>query len=176
MSNDLKNQGHQDDTAEEVDLEQCAARGEKPPHAHTYVIRIDDERHRVNALSITGRELLMLAKKQPPNAYTVEQIVRGKRHVVCPDQKVDLTAPGIERFVTRAGVTFSIDQEEVSAPTPTLTVRVILSEYAKVDPAKTMLVEMRGSEQVRHPNLDEQLTVTTCSRFVVFHNTPTTVS
>lgn len=177
MSNDHKNQGHQDDIAEEVDLEQCAARGEKPPHAHTYVIRIDDERYRVNALSITGRDLLTLAKKQPPEAYTIDQIMHGgQRRMICPDQKVDLTAPGVERFVTRAGVTFFIDQEEVHASTATLTVREILTEYAKADAATTTLVELRGTEQVKHTSLDERLTVVCCERFVVFHNKPTPVS
>jgi hypothetical protein len=177
MNTPPKDPPQQNDAAEEVDLEQYAARGEKPPNARTYVIRIDDERHRVHTVALTGRELLSLAKRQPPDAYTVEQVLRGgEHHVVCPDQKVDLTTPGVERFVTRAGVAFYIDQEEVFTPTPTLTVREILTDYAKVDATQTTLVELRGAEQVKHTNLDERLPVACCVRVVVFDTTPTPVS
>lgn len=163
------------DLFDEVELEVWAARGEKPPAAREYVIRIDDDKYRLNALSVTGRDLLVLAKKEP-GAYTIEQVLHGERHVVCPDQKVDLTAAGIERFVTRAGVAFFIDQEEVFAPTATLSVREILTTYAKVDATQSTLVELRGAEQVKHPDLDERLTVACCTRFVVFDNKPTSVS
>lgn len=162
---------------EEVDIEQYAARGEKPPPVCTYVVRIDDARYRVNALSITGREILALANKQPPDAYSIQQILRGGEHrVICPDQKIDLTTPGVERFATRAGVTFYIDQEEEFAPTPTLTVREILTTHAKVDASQTTLVELRGAEQIKHTDLDEVLTVKPCMRFAVYHNQPTPVS
>ncbi len=177
MPNDPNAPKHAPSDEHEVDLEEYAARGEPPPPARTYVIRVDDERYRVNALSMTGRDLLTLAKKQPPEAYTVDQILHGgERRVICPDQKVDLTAPGVERFVTRSGVAFFIDQEEVFAPTSVLTVREILTSYAKADATQTTLVELRGTEQIKHPNLDERLTITCCERFVVFHNSATSVS
>ncbi len=176
MTNTPNDSSPDHDLAEEADLELYAARGEKPPRARTYVLRIDDERYRVNALSITGRGIADLANK-PSEAYAIEQITRGKpARTICPDQKVDLTAAGIERFVTRPGVTFTVDQEECHAPTPTLSVREVLSDYAKVDPNLTTLVELRGDEQVKHPDLNEGLTLRQCERFVVFHNTPTTVS
>lgn len=177
MANEPNEPKHGESHEQEIDLEQYAARGEKPPAAHTYVIRIDDERHRANALSLTGRDLLALANKQPPDAYTIEQVTRGgERRVICPDQKVDLTAPGVERFATRAGVTFYIDQEEEFTTTPTLTVREILTDYAKVDATQTTLVELRGAEQIKHPNLDERITIRPCERFAVYDNKPTPVS
>jgi hypothetical protein len=89
---------------------------------------------------------------------------------------VDLAAAGTERFVTRPGVTFKVDQEECHAATATLTVREVLTDHAKVNPDLTTLVELRGDEQVKHPNLDETLLLRQCERFVVFHNTPTTAS
>lgn len=176
MTSDQKNPSPDQDLAEEAELELYAARGEKPPRARTYVLRIDDEKYRVNALSITGRGIAELANK-PPEAYSIEQFTRGKKpRTICPDQKVDLTAAGIERFVTRPGVTFTIDQEECHAPTPTLSVREVLTDYAKVNPNLTTLVELRGDEQVKHPDLTESLPLRQCERFVVFHNTPTPVS
>lgn len=166
-----------EDLHDEIDLEQYAQRGEKPPSALRYVIRIDDQKFRVTSSTITAHEILALAGGLAPGSHTAEQVHRGdKRSVICPLERVDLTQPGIERFVTRVGVAFFIDQEQVFAPTATLTVREILEDYAKVDATKTTLVEMHGDDRVKHPDLNERLTVNVCERFVVFHNTPTTVS
>lgn len=162
--------------ADEVDLEQYAARGEKPPLARQYVLRIDDEQHRVSSPTITRTDILKLAGRTLPEDYTVEQIMRGQPKVVCPGATIDLAQGGTERFVTRRGVTFFVDQKQVFAPSRTLTVREVLTTYAQVDPSQTTLVERQGDEQVKHPNLDEQLSIEVCTRFTVFHNTPTTVS
>ncbi len=73
-------------------------------------------------------------------------------------------------------VVFFVDQEKFESATETLTVRQILVDYAKEDPAATTLVEKQGNENIKHPNLDEVITLKNGMKFVVFHNTPTPVS
>ena len=86
---------------EEVDLEEYAKAGKKPPEAKKYRIRVDDRYFVVTQPSMTGREILTLAGKTPPENYILTQKLRGgKLHTVELDEVVDFTAPGIERFNT----------------------------------------------------------------------------
>ena len=41
-----------------VDLEECASKGQKPPKAKQYRIRIDGQKYVVDVPSMTGRQLL----------------------------------------------------------------------------------------------------------------------
>lgn len=72
-------------------------------------------------------------------------------------------------------IVFFVDQEQFEVDVGTLTVRQIL-ELAKEDPTKTTLVEKDGHEIIKHPNLDEVITLKNGMKFVVFHNDPTPVS
>jgi hypothetical protein len=83
-----------------VIIEEFAKRGEKPPHAKTYVIRIDKETYHVHKPDPTGEELLHLAGKTSAG-YKLYQTFRGRQpEPVAPNQHVDLRAHGIERFTT----------------------------------------------------------------------------
>ena len=83
-----------------VIIEEFAKRGEKPPHAKIYVIRIDKETYRLHKHNPTGEELLHLAGKTSAG-YKLYQIFRGRQpEPVAPNQHVDLHAHGIERFTT----------------------------------------------------------------------------
>jgi len=86
---------------EEADLEQLAKAGQKPPRAKRYRIRIDDKHYTVEKPSITGRELLVLAGKNPPESFILAQKTRGGGvKTIGLNDIVDLTEPGIERFNT----------------------------------------------------------------------------
>jgi hypothetical protein len=86
--------------AELVVIEEFAKRGEKPPHAKTYVIRIDKETYHVHKHNPTGEELLHLAGKNS-TTYKLYQVFRGRQpEPVAPHEHVDLRAHGIERFTT----------------------------------------------------------------------------
>lgn len=88
-------------THDEVDIEEYAKRGEKPPRARRYRIRIDRERFTVTVSTMTGYELLKLAGKVPPDRFTLTQKFRGGAvKAVRLDEKVDFTAAGVERFMT----------------------------------------------------------------------------
>ena len=83
-----------------ADLEQLAKAG-TPPKAKSYRIRIDDKYYVVERSSMTGREILTLAGKTPPENFILTEKVRGGgMKTISLDDVVDFTAPGIERFNT----------------------------------------------------------------------------
>src|SRR5215510_2107888 len=89
------------ETEEVVDLEECAKANRKPPRARRYRIRIDKQHYVVEVPSMTGRELLHLAGKQPPTRYRLYQkFAGGERKSIDLDEKADFTTPGVERFMT----------------------------------------------------------------------------
>ena len=84
-----------------VDVEEYALAGKRPPRAKRYRIRIDKERYVVELSGMTGRELLVLAKKVPPEQWMLTQKLRGGEvKKIGLDETVDFTAPGVERFMT----------------------------------------------------------------------------
>lgn len=93
---------------EPVDIEACSERGHEPPRARRYRIRIDRQRYVIERESISGRELLELAKKTPYDRYRLDQKLRGgevKR--IGYEESVSLCKPGVERFMT-----IPLDQNE----------------------------------------------------------------
>jgi len=87
---------------EELDIEEFSKmHGGKPPKAKRYIIRIDREKYAVNVPEMTGRQILELAKKLPPENWLLNQKLKGGRVVaVGLNDVVDFTAPGVERFIT----------------------------------------------------------------------------
>ena len=76
--------------------EECASLRQR-----RYQIRIDSMKYIVDVQSMTGRELLNLAGKQPPERYQIFQKPRGGiLEEISLVGKVDFSRPGIERFVT----------------------------------------------------------------------------
>ena len=70
----------------------------RPP---TYRIQIDKDHFEFTNPTPTGRELLVLAGKNPPEQYGLYLKVKGgqpKR--IALDEHVDLRHPGTEKFVT----------------------------------------------------------------------------
>lgn len=95
-----------------VDLEEYARTDRRPPQARRYRIRIDAQRFVVHVPFMTGRQLLELAEKVPPERYRLFQKLRaGALEPVAFDQKVDFNTPGVERFLT-----LPLDQTEGAPP------------------------------------------------------------
>jgi hypothetical protein len=84
---------------DELDVEAFAGL-ECKPRARRYVIRIDKKPYVIDKSVITGRELLMLAGKNPPEKFRIWQVIRGESHELALDQRVDVRAPGVEKFRT----------------------------------------------------------------------------
>lgn len=64
-----------------------------------YKIRVNKTNHDWPKPTISGAEIIELAKKDPAKTAAY-QFVHGKPQRVQLDEKVDLTAPGVERFET----------------------------------------------------------------------------
>jgi hypothetical protein len=83
-----------------VVIEEFAKRGEMPPRAKTYLVRIDKKTYHIQKPDPTGEELLEAAGKTSAG-FKLYQIFRGRQpEPVAPNQHVDLRAHGVERFTT----------------------------------------------------------------------------
>lgn len=89
---------------DEIELEAFAQKvngKEKPPKAKKYVIRIDKVKYTVEVPSMTGRQILTLAEKTPPEQYKLtEKMHGGAAKTIGLDETVDFTEAGVERFMT----------------------------------------------------------------------------
>ncbi len=84
-----------------IELEEYAKQDKVPPKSKRYLIRIDKTKYEVNVTELTGRQLLELAGKNPPENFLLTQKFRGgvTKKIELVDI-VDFTTPGIERFMT----------------------------------------------------------------------------
>lgn len=82
-----------------VDLEEYARRGEQPPLAKGYRIRINSKPYVVMDATPTGRELLTVAGLLPAEDYTLRIKRNGSRpEKIALNETVDLCRPGVEKF------------------------------------------------------------------------------
>lgn len=82
-----------------IDLEEYAKRGERPPLAKGYRIKINGDPYVVHDPKPTGREILTLAGLLPAEDYTLRLKAAGsKPEKIGLDEKVDLRKPGVEKF------------------------------------------------------------------------------
>ena len=103
MTKDYENDGHDpgmeavlDDI---IDLEEYAKRGERPPLAKGYRIKINGTAYVLFDPVPTGREVLTLAGLLPVENYTLRVKAAGsKPEKVGLDDNVDLRQPGVEKF------------------------------------------------------------------------------
>ena len=90
-----------DEQADVIDIEQYAKDGKDVPPGKRYRIRIDRKTYVIDKANPTGSELLTLAGRTPVEAWRLDQILRGgASKQIGPNDTVDLTAKGVERFVT----------------------------------------------------------------------------
>jgi hypothetical protein len=95
---------------EVIEVEELARAGKPVPKATRYRIRVDREVFIVDGPTITGRQILTVAGKVPPERYRLDQKLRdGTIKKIELNDVVDLTLPGLERFMT-----IPLDQTEGS--------------------------------------------------------------
>jgi len=86
------------DEIEVVDLEEYACSGKPiPKRVKYYLIKVDKEKIRVQS-PITAGEILVAADLDPCEYHLQQKLKGGKREKLEPDQVVDLSKPGVERF------------------------------------------------------------------------------
>jgi hypothetical protein len=82
-----------------IDLEDYARRGERPPLARGYQLKVNGEPYVVHDPIITGREVLTLAGLLPAEKYTLRVKMAGSRpEKVGLDEQIDLRRKGVEKF------------------------------------------------------------------------------
>jgi hypothetical protein len=116
----------------------------------SYKIQVDQIPHTVNDPIVTGQQLLDLAGKRPSDQFLVYQVLpNGQMEGLRPDETVDLTRSGVERFLTYQSdraFFFTLDGQKIEWPAPTITGRK-LKDLAKVDPATyEVWQEVRGAD------------------------------
>lgn len=83
-----------------IDIEEFAKAGRAVPRERRYRIRIDRAHYVVDEPCPTGREILKLAGKAPAEFMLSQKFRGGEVKKIEPDERVDLTRPGVERFMT----------------------------------------------------------------------------
>lgn len=84
-----------------IDIEEYSKENKKVPAGCKYQIKVDKTKYIVEKSTITGREILELAGKNPYTKWLLNQRVKGGGVLkIGYDEVVDLTTPGIEKFQT----------------------------------------------------------------------------
>lgn len=84
-----------------IDVHEHCHNGQPVPPDCKYRISIDREPYVVDDACLTGREILLLTNKTPPDRFQLRQKFKDGRVVtIANDQKVCFTDPGIEKFKT----------------------------------------------------------------------------
>lgn len=82
-----------------ADLEEYAARGERPPRCRGYRIRVNRDRFVIHEANPTREMILETADLTPVDQWSLRFVVRGcKPKLIKPDERVDLRCPGVEKF------------------------------------------------------------------------------
>ena len=67
-----------------------------------HTTKVDGQKYIVNVPSMTGRQLLELAGKTPPEKFMIVEKVRGEKpRRIGLDEEVDFTKRGVEKFLTQ---------------------------------------------------------------------------
>lgn len=89
------------DAVEIEDISKAAAEGRLHRPAQKYRVRIDKDNYDFDTSTVTGRTLLDRAGKTPVERWELHMRLTGnQRRLIKSDETVDLTTPGLERFVT----------------------------------------------------------------------------
>ncbi len=84
-----------------IDLEECAKKDRKPPKGQNcYRIKIDGEKYDVKNEKMKGAEILGLAGKNYDEWSLNQKFSEGRRVPIKPDDFVNFSEKGIERFET----------------------------------------------------------------------------
>lgn len=82
-----------------VDLETYASRGEKPPKAKAYRVRINRDHYLFRESDPTREHILETAGLTPVEKYTLRlKLHGGGFDRIEKGERVDLTRPGVEKF------------------------------------------------------------------------------
>lgn len=83
-----------------INLEWAAKNDKQPPKGKKYQYLLDEELYISDTETRTGREILENAGKAPVSNFILRQKVKGNWKTIQPDDVVDFTEAGVEKFKT----------------------------------------------------------------------------
>jgi len=84
-----------------IDIEVYVRENREIPKGHHYLILVDRQKYKVEQECLTGREILKLAGKNPPERFQLNQRYKGGKVVrIGYDQEVSFIEQGVEKFMT----------------------------------------------------------------------------
>lgn len=84
-----------------IDIEAYAKENREIPKGHHYLILVDRTKFKVEQESLTGREILILAGKNPPERFQLNQRLKGGKVLkINYEQEVSFLHSGTEKFMT----------------------------------------------------------------------------
>jgi hypothetical protein len=83
-----------------IDIEEFGNAGKEPPKHRRYRIRVDKQHAIFDNEVVTGREILVAVGKEPSRFRLDQKLRGGETKKIELTDEVDLTTPGIERFMT----------------------------------------------------------------------------
>jgi len=84
----------------EIDVFECAQRGEEVPPAPAYHVRIDGEVFKIETQRPTGELLLAKVHKRPCAFELIAEFVHHENEVIEAEEEIDLRKHGLKAFIT----------------------------------------------------------------------------
>lgn len=129
-----------------IDVEAHAKADNPVPVGKKYQIKVDNELFVFDHHIVEGKEILEKAGKTPIECNTLYQKFKHcDFEKIAPDDKVDLSKPGLERFVVKGPEVFhyTVDGEPETTDKKSLTANEIL-QLAGLKPADYYLVQVNA--------------------------------
>jgi hypothetical protein len=164
-----------------IDIEHYSNTKQKPPAGKRYQVKVDDQTIVFNKEKVTGLEILEAACRTPAECYTLYQKLKDcDFEKVSLTEVVDLTKPGIERFVTKPPEVFhyDLDDEPETTELKEMTPNQIL-KAGGIEPKTHYLVQVNADgSQTSYRDKGEQPIKMKCPRvkYISVLNGPTPVS
>ena len=132
----------------EIDIEACALRGEEPPRARFYRVRINDDYIRVETPDPEGESLLARVHQRPCRFDLIEVFHEGENQEIGPENRVNLRKRGLTRFITahKDVVTIFVQGEPVEIRRGEHTPVQVLTEAKVVGPDGYDLLEEKEGQ------------------------------
>lgn len=94
-----------------IDINEYFGKGKLPDPGCYYAIRINNEKYIVEKEAMLGSEILSLMGQSSDHYFLIQKTKKGKEFIE-PDQLVDFTTVGIERFIAQPKECKVIDLED----------------------------------------------------------------
>jgi len=136
-----------------------------------YKIKIDNEKFVINESTKKGKEILILAQKEPYECFELFQKIHGNNDLLRIEYEnvVDFSNPGIEKFITKplsGKKLIYVDDEEYYTSESYLTPNQIL-ELADISIEDHYLKQIVGTNQISYKDkMDESIKICPNMKFV----------